>query len=311
LTPFDLARAPLFRARLIKAGPHRSDLIFNMHHIFCDGWSFELLRRDFLALYEKICAVQDVDWKPLPVQYKDVVAWKNRRIQNPVLREKAYNYWLHKLQAGFPPLVLPFDNHGREEDHSGNFYRMVIPNPIKLKLKKITETNRTTLFMVLFSIFNRLLAMFSGQDEIVCRIPSAGREHAATIGIVGYFINPIFVKNHVDIKEPFTDLLHRLETRILEAFRHQFYPIELLVEELGLAYLPVTVSFNMLNTAEIHTGTDLENFSSYHKENITDLKFPLSLQISEYKNSIEINWNYRKAILKPQTVELMASQECH
>ncbi|HLP59043.1 MAG TPA: amino acid adenylation domain-containing protein, partial [Candidatus Deferrimicrobium sp.] len=50
--PFDLSRPPLLRSGLVKLAPFHYRLMFNMHHIISDGWSMELLKKDFLRLYE-------------------------------------------------------------------------------------------------------------------------------------------------------------------------------------------------------------------------------------------------------------------
>ena len=48
--PFDLARPPLFRARLLELGP-RACLLMSFHHIVVDGWSFRLIAQDLASLY--------------------------------------------------------------------------------------------------------------------------------------------------------------------------------------------------------------------------------------------------------------------
>ena len=44
--PFDLARGPLLRARLIRLAAGRHLLAIVMHHIICDGWSLAVLARE-------------------------------------------------------------------------------------------------------------------------------------------------------------------------------------------------------------------------------------------------------------------------
>ena len=52
LTPFDLAEIPLFRTILLKPDESQYVLIFNMHHIISDGWSIEILKKEFF-LFQK------------------------------------------------------------------------------------------------------------------------------------------------------------------------------------------------------------------------------------------------------------------
>src|SRR5262249_12859373 len=50
--PFDLARGPLLRARLLQLSAEEHVLLFTMHHIVSDGWSMGVLVREVSLLYE-------------------------------------------------------------------------------------------------------------------------------------------------------------------------------------------------------------------------------------------------------------------
>jgi hypothetical protein len=49
--PFDLAKAPLLRARLLRLGPMRHALAFAVHHIIADGTALGLMIDDLEAAY--------------------------------------------------------------------------------------------------------------------------------------------------------------------------------------------------------------------------------------------------------------------
>src|SRR5690606_40583829 len=48
---FDLARAPLVRARIARVDVDDHALILTAHHLVCDGWSVGVLLNDLAALY--------------------------------------------------------------------------------------------------------------------------------------------------------------------------------------------------------------------------------------------------------------------
>ena len=48
--PFDLAKAPLFRAKLVKLDTEDFLFMVNMHHIISDGWSMEILKQEMIYL---------------------------------------------------------------------------------------------------------------------------------------------------------------------------------------------------------------------------------------------------------------------
>ena len=67
--PFDLSKAPLIRVSIVKVSEQRFILLFDMHHIVSDGFSINLIIKEFTALYHG----QAVE--PLDVQYKDYSEW--------------------------------------------------------------------------------------------------------------------------------------------------------------------------------------------------------------------------------------------
>jgi non-ribosomal peptide synthetase component F len=162
--------------------------------------------------------------------------------------------------------------------------------------------------MILFSAFNRYLSALTGQEDIVCRVPAAGRDQPALQDIMGYLVNSIFLKTRVKHNERFVDLLHRVTENTLEAFRHQWYPFEQVLETLGREYPGIIVSFNMLNMQEKEAETDLEQWDSSFIGDTGEVKFALILRITVYRNGIEIFWNTQKSLFKPAALEKMARQ---
>jgi hypothetical protein len=283
-----------------------------MYHIIADGWSMEILKQEFRLLYDRIQQGKDVNLEPLHFQYTDFSIWQNKQVNNLEIKEKAHNYWREKLEEGFPLLRLPYDypEDPLHSDNSGKAYRFVIHQDILKKMKTLAAENHTTLFMVMFSAINLLLASLSGQKEIVCRLPTAGRLHASLHPIVGYFINPIFIKNHIEDNhyKNFPHLLQQMEAETLLAFQHQWYPLELVVEEHQLNYPEIAISVNMLNMFSGTVLTDLEDFNSFHTSRVTDEKFPIILQFMEFRNGIELFLRYKNALFKPATIESIVSQ---
>jgi hypothetical protein len=84
--PFDLARGPLLRLRLIRLGEWEHVLTLAVHHIIADGWSMGVMVRDLKVLYEAERAGRPsaADLPPLPVQYADYALAQRRWLDEPV-----------------------------------------------------------------------------------------------------------------------------------------------------------------------------------------------------------------------------------
>ncbi|RIO55760.1 hypothetical protein BUZ85_20700, partial [Mammaliicoccus sciuri] len=65
IRPFNLAHAPLLRVKVVKCAEQRYVLLFDMHHIISDGFSINLIIKEFTALYHGQAL------ETLTAQYKD------------------------------------------------------------------------------------------------------------------------------------------------------------------------------------------------------------------------------------------------
>lgn len=307
--PFDLGRAPLFRTMLVKISPWEYYLLFNMHHIISDGWSMEIVKREFSLLYEgyKNNKSRGIEWGPLRIRCKDFARWQNRHLNNPALKEKSHSYWQEKIMEGLPQFKLPRDLNKSFNTREGALCRFVIADEVKNKLIQAARDGGTSLFTVVFSLFNMLLSWLSGREEIVCGIISAGREHADLEHVVGFFVNTLLWRNHVDYEETFTAFLKKTAESTLEALRHQGYPLELVLDDLKMKFPDISVMFNMLNvrdTGNVELKGETAN-EPRHMGGGGDVKFDVSFQLVEYKNGIEVRCLYKKRLFEPERIEYM------
>ncbi|MFH0301458.1 condensation domain-containing protein, partial [Bradyrhizobium sp. 31Argb] len=64
-TPFDLARGPLIRGRLIRLSDEAHVFLLTQHHIVSDGWSLGVFVRELTQLYRAFVAGDDDPLPPL------------------------------------------------------------------------------------------------------------------------------------------------------------------------------------------------------------------------------------------------------
>ncbi|UCH94100.1 MAG: amino acid adenylation domain-containing protein [Candidatus Aminicenantes bacterium] len=305
-TSFDLSQVPLFRAAAIKSDNRQYDLVFIMHHIICDGWSMGLLEREFTQLYEGYRAGKEMSLPPLPLQYKDFSQWHNHQLHDPRLKEASHRFWREKLASGFPRLQLPTDFYGDRTDSTGAAYRCRVEKQVKERLNRLARTNTTTFAVVMFSIYNILLAHISGQEDIVCSLIGAGRDHRLLQHIVGYFTNSIILKTRIHPEEDFENLVCQVHDNVMETLQHQSYPLEMVLDELNMSFPDIAASFNMLNMPGTTASSDIEAFAPHHIRKRQGVKFDLALYVTEHANSIELLWNYRTTLFEASTIESIA-----
>jgi amino acid adenylation domain-containing protein len=300
IRPFDLSRAPLLRAALIKTGETGSLLIVDIHHIIADAISQRILVKDFTAL--------DAG-RPLPplgIQYKDYSEW----LYSPGVMETVQQqegFWLKEFSSQAPVLNLPLD-YPRPVTRSfaGSTLSFEIGREITAKLKQIAQEQGATLFMVLLAITNILFMKLSGQEDITIGIATAGRQHADLQHIIGMFVNTLALRNYPAQEKIFTGFLQEVKKQALAAFENQQYPFENLVDKVAVQrdasrnpLFDVMFTFQELEMEPDEIPTDRQ-----FQYNQQTAKFDMTLSASEIGEKFSFILEYSTALFKKETVEM-------
>lgn len=223
--PFDLSIAPLTRAGLIRTPENQWWLAVDVHHIVTDGISNDILSADFMTLYD------GEELPALTIQYKDYCVWQQRRRQAQGM-DRDLEYWIRQCRNLPAPLKLPLDfPRPARKSFEGNGIVFNLEAPLATALKDLAASRGVTMFMLLLSIYYVFLARLSGQWDIVTGTPVSGRVHPALETVMGMFVNTLPLRHRGDAQLRFCDLLAGTKDMALEAFDHQDFGFEQLVEK--------------------------------------------------------------------------------
>ncbi|HWK03650.1 MAG TPA: amino acid adenylation domain-containing protein [Puia sp.] len=231
---FHLEKGPLFRVRLEQLERDRFLFIMSMHHIISDGWSLKVILDEIDKLYEAFHKKQPDPLKELNIQYKDYTVWYNRLLEGDNMNSSR-QYWLRKLEQPLPPSAMPTDHrrpHLKRYNGSSVSYSLD-PSCIK-KLAGIAHAGKATPYMILVAAIKSLLYQYSGHTDIIIGSPVAGRDHKSLETQIGFYVNTLAVRTRFDENESFVSLLQKVRKTILEAFEHQHYPFEQLIQDLNI-----------------------------------------------------------------------------
>ncbi len=230
--PFDLSRAPLLRAQLLRCSDSEHVLQLVVHHIVSDGWSSELMVRELGALYAAQRSGGAPALTPLPFQFADYARWQRERLAGAHL-EQLLSHWRERL-SGLDVLQLPTDRpRPAQPDHTGAVDTLVVSAESLDRLRALARRHDATLFMVLAAAFDVLLMRYSGQTDVAVGSPVAGRDRAEFEALVGYFVNTVVLRTDVSGNPSFERLLARVRQTALDAYAHQELPFDRLVSDLA------------------------------------------------------------------------------
>jgi len=230
--PFDLAKGPLLRAALLRLDYERHALLLTLHHVITDWWSFSVLYRELLVLYQAFLSGSTAPLPELSIQYGDYARWQRESLHGKEL-ETLVSYWKQQLSNCPHFLNLPAD-HPRpvRPAFHGRRLRFQFPKELYRALEDLSQAEDVTPFVTTLAVFLVLLYCYTAQEQILVGTPSANRSKLETEGLIGFFLNTLVLRGDVTGDPTFRELLQRLRESVVGAHAHENLPFQKLVEEL-------------------------------------------------------------------------------
>ncbi len=307
--PFDLAREPLWRARIVRCHTNEHILLISMHHIISDAWSTSIFFQELAHFYAHHVHDKPVNLQSLPIQYADFTLWQRQWLQGEAL-ERQLSYWRHQLTDAPSLLELPID-HTRPhlQTHRGAETSFRLSQELTQRLKVLSRKEGTTLFMLLLAAFALLLAHYSGQDDLVIGTPIANRRHTEVEGLIGFFVNTLALRVRLAGNPSFRQLLALVREVTLGAYTHQDVPFEKLVEELApgrhLDRSPLfQVMFVLQNAVSIDPHLADLTLTPLDSQHIT-ARFDLTLMMADTNDGLQATFEYNTDIFDNTTIRRM------
>ncbi|NIM10747.1 MAG: SDR family NAD(P)-dependent oxidoreductase, partial [Candidatus Aminicenantes bacterium] len=301
IRPFELDKAPLVRAGLIKLREHSQVLIVDMHHIITDGTSYNIFESEFMMQYRG---------EPLPgltFRYRDYAEWQVSRERKDRLR-KDEEFWIREFSEEVRPVNLPLDySRPAVQSFEGRHVNFKIGEQQTQNIKAAALKHDVTVYMVLLGAYNVLLYKLANQENIVVGTPVAGRNYTDLQQIIGMFINTLALKTFPREEKPFDEFLKEVKETTLKAFEHQDYPFEDLVEKVKVKrdisrnplFDVMFVFYNMDSPRVDMPGLKLMPYE--YEDNVS--KFDQTLQGVESGGSLSFTFEYGTNLFKEDTIQ--------
>ncbi|MBT2230237.1 non-ribosomal peptide synthetase [Nonomuraea sp. NEAU-A123] len=302
--PLDLGTAPPLRITLIRLGGDDHVLCVVLHHIVADGWSITVLLNDLAALY-----AESEGLAPLDVQHGDVARWQREQDGSAALE-----YWRERL-ADPPTLALHTDRPHTPGPARGDFHLLDIPDDLARALDATARRQRGTLFMVLLTAYQVLLARHTGQTDILVGSPTAGRGRVELEPIVGYLSTTLVLRGDLSGDPTLDELMARTRRTVLDAMGHQDVPFERLLADLDIerdiSRKPMFQTMLTLNSQtadgeQDRLGDDLE--MSYFDDGYRQAKFDLVVEAWRAPGRLRMAFGYDAGLFDAGTVAGLAER---
>ncbi|AOT10868.1 non-ribosomal peptide synthetase [Pseudoalteromonas luteoviolacea] len=318
LKPFDLSQDLMLRVSYICTGSHTGVLVFNMHHIASDGWSMEVLSREFFELYE---AFSDGKQSPLPkleIQYADYAHWQRENLSGEAL-DKQLDYWANQLDEISPLHSLPL-SYARPEvkEHVGAIVYGTLSSEISSKLQVLAERFQLTPFMLMHGALSLLLSRHSNSSDIVIGTPIANRLQEELAPLIGFFVNTLVLRTNTE-HATLSDYFAHVRQVHLGAQSNQDVPFEQLVERLKVSRSTAhTPLFQIVLTTNTDYGLDRDSDAvklseitlAPYKSDMIQAKFDLHVSMHIGDEGIEVSWKYDVSLFDEANIQRLNEHFC-
>ena len=233
---FDLERGPLFIPRLIKIREKDSAyfLVLNFHHIITDAWSLDIITRELTELYTAGIEKRPPRLPELTLKYSEFCRRQNLILESREMETKIAACADH-LDGSCYELNLFPDKPGPEtQSFAGAAGAFFIESDLVLELEALRKSTGLTPFVILLAAFGTLIRHYTGEDDILIGIPTAGREELKLQHLAGYFVNTIPVRLTMAGDPTFKQFLDNVREAVGTALSYQDVPIDYLIRKLNL-----------------------------------------------------------------------------
>ena len=306
--PFDLARPPLFRARVFRLTEREHRLHLTLHHIIFDGVSiYRILLPELAAEY---AARERGEAGPAPapaLQYGDYAAWRAALPDGEETRRQLA-FWRRQLAGGLSVVELPCDRPRPPElTHRGSMAVFTLSGALTAALRALARREGATLYMVLLAGFKALLHRYSGLDDVAVGGVVDTRRRPELERLMGYFLNGIVLRTRPHGETRFRDYLAEVRGAVLDALGNSDVPFDRVVREVQPKRDPARhplfqILFSMEPPADpFPAGWDLTQM----EVTVGIAKFDLYLELDERPDGIIGRFLYSTDLFDAATIGRM------
>ncbi len=303
---FDLTTDYLLRASLIQLTPTENLLLITLHHIVFDGWSEGIFWQELASVYAAFALGNPSPLPELPLQYADFAVWQRQWLQNDFLAALS-SYWQRQLGTNLQELALPIDYPTPAvASRKSSTYKLILSAPLTNELKQLSYQSGATLFATLLTAFKIFLYAYTEQEDLFVCSPIANRNRPELKQLMGYFVNLLILRSDLSGNPSFKELLGRVSKTVSGAYAYQDFPLQQLVQDLGLGQTSLSqVMFVLQNndrTAPSLSGLTVEELEV---DNGT-VDFNLSLSLTECQGELIGIWKYNTDLFAAESITMMA-----
>ncbi|VXD10548.1 Non-ribosomal peptide synthase, involved in Hassallidin biosynthesis [Planktothrix serta PCC 8927] len=187
---FDYKLAPLMRFHIHLLDKNVMQATLTLHHAIADGWSLANLLTELTSSYLHLTNKNVPPLPPAPqLEYSRFIALEQQALKDDKQRE----FWQQQI-AGLPFTQLPrlHETNSSESKPKTGKIDIILPDSLSQRVKNLAHQLGVPLRTVLLALHLHILAVFSGEEEVVTGLVSNSRPtEIDSDRVLGLFLNTL------------------------------------------------------------------------------------------------------------------------
>jgi hypothetical protein len=220
---FDFSQAPLMRVAVIQIQEHNYYIIWSSNLIILDGWSFPLVLKEVIQIYEAYCRGQSANLSDGSC-FGDYIKWLKQQDLS-----KAEQFWRQQLKGVKEPTPLTnlYSNNLSDIEERYEDIKISLSEATTKNLDLLARQDRITMSTLVQAAWAILLCHYSGKNDVVYGCTTSGRpvDLKGSESMVGEMVNTLPVHLKIDMNAHLLPWLHQLQDQLVEIREYEYYPL--------------------------------------------------------------------------------------
>lgn len=258
---FDFKVPPLMRITVFISDEKTYDIILTIHHVIIDGWSIQVLTKEFVEIYTSLVNNLPINLNQ-PISYKNYLNWLNN-----LDFEKANQFWQNKLsnldQISRFPLSMKTNNQKNHTKFSKK--NMVFNDELSAKIIKFCSEKRITENSFISASWAILLHLLCSIGKVSFGSVVSQRSHdlERSNEIIGPLINLVPIVIEIDNQLTLNDYLHYVQKELMKSFQFSYLPMTNILNN-----VPVKDAKRVIEQKFFDTIISVEKY--FHENNLNE-----------------------------------------
>jgi amino acid adenylation domain-containing protein len=305
---FDLANGPLIRLYLIKLQKDVFYRIWSNHHLLLDGWSTQVVLKEFEQIYFELINGKSIHLPDLP-SFSTYIDWYQSL---PVTESQ--NYWTEYLSGYQYSLTLPNDSMKQSKEYLAADYFFKINSELTTKISDFANSARVTLNALVQCLWGLIIARQNQVNDVVFGTVISGRssllEHADKM--VGMLINTIPNRVRFTPDSNFKSLLNEMFSAFIKGEPYHYLPLfeiqkhsissnELIQNVITYVNYPASESSDSQSMEKYGFNIDEDSINVYETT-----QFDINILVYQ-ADGLEFNIKYNSAVYSKESISALSA----